>query len=57
MNPKERKAEMRNKLQSLRTTIEWLEKGENVSKAMLKTNMRDLKSLEELVDGIKGNKM
>ena len=53
MDAKELKAEIRNKLQSLKTTIEALEKGKDVPRTMVEAGMRDLKSLEGLVDGIK----
>jgi len=49
---KELKAEIRNKLQSLRTTIEQLEQGKEVPSDMVQTNLRDLDSLEGLIDGI-----
>jgi len=49
---KELKAEIRNKLQSLRMTIEQLVKGKEVPSDMLQTNLKDLESLEGLVDGI-----
>jgi len=53
MNSKELKAEIRNKLQSLRTTIEQLEKEKDVPKTIVETSVRDLNSLEGLVDGVK----
>jgi len=49
---KELAAEMRNKLQSLKTTIEQLEKEKDIPRAIVETSMGDLNSLEELVDGI-----
>jgi len=52
MNSKELKAEIRNKLQSLRTTIEQLEKEKDVPRSIVEASVRDLNSLEGLVDGI-----
>lgn len=56
MNTKDLKAEIRNKLQSLRTTVEHLEKDKKISKAIVKTSIADLDGLEKLVDGIKDEK-
>jgi len=52
MNSKELKAEIRNKIQSLRTTTEQLEKGKEVPSDIVQTNLKDLDRLEGLVDGV-----
>ena len=52
MNSKELKAEMRNKLQTLRTTIEQLDKEKDVPKSIIEMSINDLNSLEGLVDSI-----
>ena len=52
MNSKELKAEIRNKLQSLRTTIRAAREGKDVPRAIVEASVRDLDSLEGLVDGI-----
>ena len=52
MEQKELKAEMRNKLQSLRTIVEQLNKEKKIPVSIVQISMEDLTALEKLVDCI-----
>ncbi len=50
---RELKAEIKNKLQSLRTTIELLKQGKDIPPSMVEISLSDLDKLEILVEEIK----